>query len=46
MILYQFKVEEHDSASIEAEICIPEELRLIFVRVDENSKHLIESFGI
>ncbi len=46
MIIYQFEVEEHDSASIEVEIYIPEELRLISVRVDENSKHLIESFGI
>jgi hypothetical protein len=46
MIIYQFEVEEHDSASIKAEICIPTELQLIFVRVDDYGKHKIESLGV
>ncbi len=46
MIIYQIKVEEHDSASIEAEIYIPRELRSIFVRVDDYGKHKIESLGV
>ncbi len=46
MIIYQIEVEEHDSASNEAEICMPGELQSIFVRVDDYSKHFIESLGI
>jgi hypothetical protein len=46
MIIYQIEVEDYDSASNEAEIGTPGELRSIFVRVDDYGKHFIESLGI